>query len=104
MVQFASYLRRVLCKTRFIFPRINGPSLFNPLKHALFFNRQGLPFLPVGFFFVINSTFNLGPGVIACTTGVFQASEGKREASEELRPPSRVSGAPRPRGACLCPL
>ena len=35
-----------------------------------FFNRQGLPFLPVGFFFVINSTFNLGPGVIACTTGV----------------------------------
>ena len=30
MVQFASYLRRVLCKTRLIFPRINGPivSLF----------------------------------------------------------------------------
>ena len=25
MVQFASYLRRVLCKTRLIFPRINGP-------------------------------------------------------------------------------
>ena len=24
MVQFASYLRRVLCKTRLIFPRING--------------------------------------------------------------------------------
>ena len=25
MVQFASYLRRVLCKTRLIVPRINGP-------------------------------------------------------------------------------
>ena len=25
MVQFESYLRRVLCKTRLIFPRINGP-------------------------------------------------------------------------------
>ena len=25
MVRFASYLRRVLCKTRLIFPRINGP-------------------------------------------------------------------------------
>ena len=25
MVRFASYLRRVLCKTRPIFPRINGP-------------------------------------------------------------------------------
>ena len=23
--KFASYLRRVLCKTRLIFPRINGP-------------------------------------------------------------------------------
>ena len=30
---------------------------------SLCFNRQGLPFLPVGFFF-INFTFNLGPGVI----------------------------------------
>ena len=27
MVQFASYLRRFLCKTRLIFPRINGPIL-----------------------------------------------------------------------------
>ena len=26
MVQFASYLRRMLCKTRLIFPRINGPN------------------------------------------------------------------------------
>ena len=26
MVQLASYLRRVLCKTRLIFPRINGPN------------------------------------------------------------------------------
>ena len=25
MVQFASYLRRVLCKMRLIFPRINDP-------------------------------------------------------------------------------
>ena len=28
MVQFASYLRRVLCKTRLIFPRINGPIIY----------------------------------------------------------------------------
>ena len=27
MVQFASYLRRVLCKTRLIFSRINGPNM-----------------------------------------------------------------------------
>ena len=27
MVQFASYLRRILCKTRLIFPRINGPNV-----------------------------------------------------------------------------
>ena len=33
MVQFASYLRRVLCKTRLIFPRINGPNEIN-LKKA----------------------------------------------------------------------
>ena len=25
--KFASYLRRVLCKTRVIFPRINGPTV-----------------------------------------------------------------------------
>ena len=33
MVQFTSYLRRVLCKMRLIFPRINGPSVsqFAPL-------------------------------------------------------------------------
>ena len=29
MVQFASYLRRVLCKTRLIFPRINGPIMIS---------------------------------------------------------------------------
>ena len=28
MVQFASYLRRVLCKTRLIFPRLNGPNKY----------------------------------------------------------------------------
>ena len=28
MVQFASYLRRVLYKTRLIFPRINGPIVY----------------------------------------------------------------------------
>ena len=33
MVQFASYLRRVLCKTRLLFPRINGPNIpFTPKK------------------------------------------------------------------------
>ena len=43
-------------------------------KHVLFFNRQDLLFLPVGLFcflFFINSTFNLGRGVIACATSVF---------------------------------
>ena len=33
MVQFASYLRRVLCKTRLIFPRINGP-INSPIKNV----------------------------------------------------------------------
>ena len=28
--KFASYLRRVLCKTRLIFPRINGPNVTPP--------------------------------------------------------------------------
>ena len=33
MVQFTSYLRRALCKTRLIFPRINGPIIcFHHLK------------------------------------------------------------------------
>ena len=30
MVQLASYLRRALCKTRLIFPRINGPNVVTP--------------------------------------------------------------------------
>ena len=30
--KFASYLRRVLCKTRLIFPRINGPSVYASLE------------------------------------------------------------------------
>ena len=30
MVQFASYLRGALCKTRLIFPRINGPNVTYP--------------------------------------------------------------------------
>ena len=34
MVQFASYLRRVLSKTRLIFPRINGPSVSFLASHA----------------------------------------------------------------------
>ena len=28
MLLFVSYLRHVLCKTRLIFPRINGPNVF----------------------------------------------------------------------------
>ena len=36
MVQFASYLRRVLCKTRLIFPRINGPT-DSIARHCVFF-------------------------------------------------------------------
>ena len=35
MVQFASYLRPVLCKTRLIFPRINGPNLSRNCKLAV---------------------------------------------------------------------
>ena len=34
MGKFASYLGRVLCKTRLIFPRINGP---NVAKHAFYY-------------------------------------------------------------------
>ena len=38
--KFASYLRRILCKTRLIFPRINGPNVtsgrsIKPLKRKL---------------------------------------------------------------------
>ena len=32
--KFASYLRRVLCKTRLIFPRINGPNVLLWLPNA----------------------------------------------------------------------
>ena len=32
MVQFASHLRRVLCKTRLLFPRINGPIVPNRIQ------------------------------------------------------------------------
>ena len=32
--KFASYLKRVLCKTRLIFPRINGPNV----KGTVFFH------------------------------------------------------------------
>ena len=35
MVQFASYLRRVLCETRLIFSRINGPNvIYFSWKHC----------------------------------------------------------------------
>ena len=33
MVQFVSYLRRVLCKTRLIFPQINGPNVTLSKEH-----------------------------------------------------------------------
>ena len=36
MVQFASYLRRVLHKTRLIFPRINGPIDYIGLRQSSF--------------------------------------------------------------------
>ena len=47
MVQFASYLRRVLCKTRLIFRRINGPTVFifasnNDALRSFFLNTKGL--------------------------------------------------------------
>ena len=42
--KFASYLRRVLCKTRLIFPHINGPNVttlrFYQIKYFLPFERQ----------------------------------------------------------------
>ena len=34
--KFASYLRRVLCKTRLIFPRINGPIFLLEEQHENF--------------------------------------------------------------------
>ena len=45
MVQFASYLRRVLCKTRLIFPRINGPIVngwIQSLRAAGIFNHKSV--------------------------------------------------------------
>ena len=43
MVQFASYLRRVLCKTRLIFPRINGPIVIDrDVSHANYWSSLGL--------------------------------------------------------------
>ena len=41
--KFASYLRRVLCKTRLIFPRINGPNTFiNSLRRTTMKPKLGL--------------------------------------------------------------
>ena len=37
--KFASYLRRVLCKTRLIFPRINGPIVFVSRKQTVGIKR-----------------------------------------------------------------
>ena len=41
MAQFASYLRRVLCKTSLIFPRINGPNV-----NMIFFSLLALIMTP----------------------------------------------------------
>ena len=48
MVQFASYLRRVLCKTRLIFPRINGPiiCLDNSVKYLITAIKTNENFIP----------------------------------------------------------
>ena len=35
-----SYLRRVLCKTRLIFPRINGPNILFSLVYAMSYVNQ----------------------------------------------------------------
>ena len=41
--KFASYLRRVLCKTRLIFPRINGPIVtFDFFCFNCYFPRLGI--------------------------------------------------------------
>ena len=57
MVQFESYLRRVLCKTLLIFPRIYGPNM-----SVLYINsqRKGLQVVATLF----NNTCNLE--VIGC--------------------------------------
>ena len=46
MVQFASYLRCVLCKTRLIFSRINGPIVLVGLKD-FFYSREKIRHLTV---------------------------------------------------------
>ena len=47
--EFASYLRHVLCKTRLIFPRVNGPNVFlfmacvfmeDPVKEGAYLGNQ----------------------------------------------------------------
>ena len=42
MVQFASHLRRVLCKTRLIFPRISGPIVTHPSLSFVSLERRAL--------------------------------------------------------------
>ena len=73
-------------------------SLFVPFKIRFVFNREGLPFLPLGYFsifFFINSTLNLCLGVIACMTGVifwrFSGERGQAQRERGALPPSLVS-------------
>ena len=60
MVQFASYLRRVLSKTRLSFPRINGPNV-------TFYGRSGTHVDEFSFpFYNLDASFNNStPGTCA---------------------------------------
>ena len=56
MVQFASYLRRVLCKTRLIFPRINGPNVaYKFLEQVHVTGAKGGKLVQVTITFDVNS-------------------------------------------------
>ena len=50
--KFASYLRRVLCKARLIFPRINGPSVFLVIFFKAMYNKTIITF---GFCDILNN-------------------------------------------------
>ena len=43
--KFASYLRRLLCKTRLIFPRINGPNVSAPSVSTQGFILEAFKFI-----------------------------------------------------------
>ena len=55
--KFASYLRPVLCKTRLIFPRVNGPIVFTQIVNGNVLRHPGVPGPPIPRLLVIFCLF-----------------------------------------------